>query len=67
MEERRDEDAAVSAEAAGALVSILEAGILDVHQSRAMERLLGLHDSDEFASLPDDLRERIRKLVSPCG
>jgi len=47
------------------LVAMLEAGAVDVHRSRAMQRLREIRASEEFASLPDDLQERICQFVSP--
>ena len=53
-----------SAEAVGTLVSFLETNGLDRRRYRIMNRLRSLRDSDEFASLPEDLRDRVREIVA---
>jgi hypothetical protein len=53
-----------SAEAVGALVAFLDTRGLDRRRYRILNRLRALRDSDEFASLPEDLRDRVREIVA---
>jgi hypothetical protein len=53
----------VSPEAAGSLVAFLETGALRSRRLTVISRLRVLRDSEEFASLPDDLRDKIRELL----
>jgi hypothetical protein len=52
-----------SVEALETLVWLLEAGV-DRHRYRIVSRLRSVRDSDEFATLPNDLRERVRQIVA---
>ena len=53
-----------SAEAVGTLVAFLDTSGLDRRRFRILNRLRALRDSDEFASLPEDLRDRVREIVA---
>jgi hypothetical protein len=53
----------ISAAAVGTLVAFLETSGLDRRRYRIVNRLRALSDRDDFASLPDDLRERVREIV----
>jgi hypothetical protein len=57
----------VSAEAVGALVAFVDSRGLDRRRYRIVNRLRAVHDSDAFAALPEDLRERVREIVSESG
>jgi hypothetical protein len=57
----------VSAEAVGALVAFVDSRSLDRRHFRIVNRLRAVHDSDEFATLPEDLRERVREIVAGAG
>jgi hypothetical protein len=48
------------AEGVGMLIAFLDSGALDLRRYTVVSRLRRLHDSDGFATLPEDLRERIR-------
>jgi hypothetical protein len=50
------------AEGVGMLIALLEAGTLG--RPRVVNRLRRLQETDEFASLPEDLRERIRDIIA---
>ena len=52
-----------SAEAAGTLVWLLGTEGVDRRRSSIVNRLRRLRDSDEFATLPEALRERVREIV----
>lgn len=54
----------ISAEAVGALVAFLGTSGLDRRRFRIVNRLRTLQDSDQFASLPEDLRDRVREIVA---
>jgi hypothetical protein len=45
------------------LVSLLDAGSLDSRRYVVVNRLRALRDSDDFATLPEDLRERVRQIL----
>ena len=60
-------DRPVSAEAVGALVAFLDSRGVDRRRYRILSRLRALHDSDDFAKLPDDLRERVREIVDEAN
>ena len=53
-----------SAEAVETLVWLLETPALDRRRYRIVNRLRSVRDSDEFATLPEDLRERVRQIVA---
>ena len=56
-----------SVEAVGALVAFLDTPGLDRRRYRIVTRLRALRDSDEFASLPEDLRDRVQEIVADPG
>ncbi|HET8555855.1 MAG TPA: hypothetical protein VFL58_00950 [Gaiellaceae bacterium] len=51
------------AEGIGLLLSLLDEGHLEHRRYAIVNRLRRLHDSEDFASLPEDLRERIREIT----
>jgi hypothetical protein len=53
----------ISAEAVGTLVWLLDSS-LDRRRYAVVNRLRAVRDSDEFGSLPEALRERVRKLIA---
>jgi hypothetical protein len=53
-----------SAEAVETLVWLAESAGIDRRRYRIVNRLRSLSDSDEFATLPEDLRERFREIVA---
>ena len=54
----------VSAEAVGALVAFVDSRGLDRRRYRILNRLRAVHESDAFATLPEDLRDRVREIVA---
>src|SRR3954447_23446584 len=50
------------AEGVGMLIALLDAGTLG--RLRVVNRLRQLQHTDDFASLPEDLRERIREIIA---
>jgi hypothetical protein len=54
----------ISAEAVETLVWLLETPEVDRRRYRMVNRLRTVRDSEEFATLPDDLRERVRQIVA---
>jgi hypothetical protein len=46
------------------LVWLLRNDALDNRRYRVVNRLRSVRDSDEFASLPEDLRMRVREIVA---
>jgi hypothetical protein len=47
------------------LLALLDSGALDHRRYMIVNRLRRLHDTDDdFASLPEDLRERIREVIA---
>jgi hypothetical protein len=61
---RPNEERSISTEAVGALVAFLDTPGLDRRRYSAASRLRRIHDSDQFARLPEDLRERIREILA---
>jgi hypothetical protein len=59
----RTPDPAISAEAVETLLWLAESNGIDRRRYRIENRLRRLHDSDEFATLPDDLRQKIREIL----
>jgi hypothetical protein len=53
-----------SAEAVETLVWLLGTDGVDRRRYRIVNRLRSVRDSDEFATLPEDLRERVRQIVA---
>jgi hypothetical protein len=54
---------AISAEAAGTLVWLLDNKGVDRRRYSMVNRLRRLRDSDDFAALPEALRERVREII----
>jgi hypothetical protein len=52
------------AEAVETLVWLLDTNGLDRRRYRIVNRLRSVRDSDEFATLPEDLRARVREIVA---
>ena len=52
------------AEGVGMLISLLDEGTLEDRRYKVVNRLRRLRDSNEFALLPEDLRERVREITS---
>jgi len=50
------------AEGVGMLIALLDAGTLG--SPRVVNRLRHLQHTNDFASLPEDLRERIREIIA---
>jgi hypothetical protein len=53
----------ISAESVGTLVWLLDSS-LDRRRYAVVNRLRAVRDSDEFGSLPEALREKVRKLIA---
>ena len=51
-------------EAVETLVWLLETNGVDRRRYRIVNRLRSVRDSDEFATLPEDLRARVREIVA---
>ena len=64
---RPNEERTISTEAVGALVAFLDSSGLDRRRYSVASRLRRIHDSDQFATLPEDLRERIREILADSG
>jgi hypothetical protein len=54
----------ISAEAVETLVWLLETPGVDRRRYRMVNRLRTVRESEEFATLPEDLRERVRQIVA---
>jgi hypothetical protein len=54
----------ISAEAVETLVWLLETPGVDRRRYRMVNRLRTVRESEEFATLPEDLRERVRQIVT---
>jgi predicted RNase H-like nuclease len=54
----------ISADAVETLVWLAESKGVDRRRYRIVNRLRSVRDSDEFATLPEDLRERVREIVT---
>lgn len=50
------------AEGVGMVIALLDAGTLD--RQRVANRLRRLQDTDDFTSLPEDLRTRIQEIIA---
>jgi hypothetical protein len=48
----------------GTLVAFLDTDGFDRRRFSIVNRLRKLHDSEQFATLPEDLRERVREIVA---
>jgi hypothetical protein len=62
--EARSVDRPISAGAVGALVAFLDTSGFDRRRFRAVNRLRALRDSEQFETLPEDLRQRVREIVA---
>jgi hypothetical protein len=54
-------------EEAATLVWFLDTGAVDRRSYAIVNRLRRFQDSDQFASLPEDLRARIREIIAEAG
>ena len=63
-ETERAPERKISAEAVETLVWLLETPGVDRRRYRLVNRLRTVRDSEEFATLPGDLRERVRQIVA---
>ena len=53
------------AEGAGMLIALLDGGVLEPRRKMIVNRLRRLRDTDDdFAALPEDLRDRIREIIA---
>jgi hypothetical protein len=52
------------AEGVGMLIALLDSGAIDRRRYTVVNRLRRLQDTDDFASLPEDLRERVREITA---
>jgi hypothetical protein len=57
-------DAPLSTEAVETLIWLASSSAVDRRAYTIMNRLRGVRDSDEFASLPEDLRQRVREVLA---
>lgn len=64
LEQPENPERPTSAETAAMLVWFLESGGVDRRSYTILNRLRRLHDSEQFATLPQDLRERIREILA---
>ena len=60
----RTPEQTTAAETVETLVWLLETPGVDRRRYRIVSRLRSVRDSDEFATLPEDLRESVRKIVA---
>jgi hypothetical protein len=60
-EQGKGADRPFFAEGVGMLIALMDQGALN--RRGVVYRLQRLQDTDEFASLPEDLRERIREII----
>jgi hypothetical protein len=56
-------EGSISAEAAGTLVWLLENQGVDRRRYAIVNRLRRLRDSEDFATLPEFLRQRVREII----
>lgn len=63
-ESERRTDRPVSAEAVGTLVWLLDNRGVDRRRYAIVNRLRVIRDSDEFAMLPETLRERVSEIIA---
>jgi hypothetical protein len=61
--ERVESTRPISAEAVGTLVAFYDTHGFKQRRYTIVHRLRALRDSDAFATLPADLRERVREIV----
>jgi hypothetical protein len=57
----------LTADAVGTLVWLAESSGVDRRRYRIVNRLRAVRDSDQFATLPEDLQERVREIVRRGG
>jgi hypothetical protein len=55
---------AASAEAVGTLLWLLDSQSVDRRRYGILNRLRAVRDSDEFETLPDALRQRVREILA---
>jgi len=60
-------DSPLSAEAVETLVWLAGSAGVERRGYAIMNRLRRVHDGDEFASLPEDLRERVREILADAA
>jgi hypothetical protein len=54
----------ISAEAVGTLVWLLDSSSVDRRRYAILNRLRAVRDSDQFESLPDALRDKVRQIIA---
>jgi hypothetical protein len=54
----------LSTEAIGTLVWLLDSSGIDRRRYGVLNRLRAVRDSDQFESLPDALREKVRQIIA---
>jgi hypothetical protein len=54
----------VSTEAVGTLIWLLDSESVDRRRYTILSRLKALRDSDQFQSLPDALRQKVREIIA---
>jgi len=57
-------DGSAAAEAVGTLIWLVDTNGVDRRRYAIVNRLRAIRDSAEFATLPEDLRERVREIVA---
>jgi hypothetical protein len=62
-EREKKRESTISAEAAGTLVWLLDTEAVDRRRYSIVNRLRRLRDSDEFGTLPETLRARVREII----
>ena len=60
----RSSEPRISTEAVETLLWLAESRGVDRRRHRIVNRLRSVRDSDGFATLPEDLRERVREVVA---
>jgi hypothetical protein len=65
--ERARPDRPITAEAVGTLVAFLDSGGVDRRRYPIVNRLRALQESEQFATLPEDLRNRVREIVADAA
>jgi hypothetical protein len=60
----RKSDAPLSAEAVETLVWLASSDGVDRRAYTIMNRLRGVRESDDFGTLPEDLRNRVREILA---
>lgn len=54
----------LSTEAIGTLVWLLDSSSVDRRRFNVLNRLRAVRDSEQFESLPDALREKVRQIIA---